>query len=207
MLPESVMDVRVDWRVQWVRVWVEDALAGTKCTTEAVEDLWFSLRRGQRAALQTMTLVLDRARLAAQTPDVDGDWLDWWRSDCSDSSSDDGAADGGGAEGAGLVHPAQADGGCGGSIGGNTRRLSGSMERYTSVQHELCSQHCGQRLAGLEQLYRPWHGYFGSAELQLQHVSVLRELRTVSRFWERHPFGLPKLKAGSASMRRLGLEY
>ena len=74
MLPEDALDARTDWRAQWVSVCVEDALATAKSTRAALESLWFSLRRDQRAALLTMALVLDRARLAARTPDVDGDW-------------------------------------------------------------------------------------------------------------------------------------
>lgn len=148
------VDEEAEWalRAQWVRVCVEDALAGTKCTAEVMDDLWFSLRRDQRAALQTMALVMNRARRAAQTPDLDGDWsLDrkWrcsrkWQSDDSDSSSDDGAGnEGGGAVGAAPACSARGDGGGGGSNGGGNWRSPGSMERYTSVQHVLRSADCG----------------------------------------------------------------
>ena len=44
------------WRTRWQRQ--------SACTAEAVEDLRFSLQQEQRAALQTMALVMDRARRA-----------------------------------------------------------------------------------------------------------------------------------------------
>ena len=74
VLPAGALGKQDDWRAQWVRGCVEDALAGTKCTPGAVEDLWFALRRDQRATLQTMALVMDRARRAVWTADLDGDW-------------------------------------------------------------------------------------------------------------------------------------
>ena len=175
VLPGGALDERDDWRAQWVRVCMEHRLAETKRMTETVEDLWFSLRRDQRAALQTMALVMDRARRAAQTPDLDGDWS-WdrwenWQSDGSDTDSDDGAGgEGGSAVGAAPEFSARGNGG---------QWPPGSMERYKSVQHELRDADCRLSAARV-QFYRPWHGHIGSASLQMQYASVLHELRTVS---------------------------
>ena len=190
VLPADALDVRDDWRAQWVRVCVGSVLAETKSTAEAVEDLWFSLRQDQRAALLTMALVLFRAKRAAWTPDLDGDsdCDQMWQSDDSNSELyPDGASNkGGGSESAVLARLARGDGGGGGSDGDGAWQSPESMERYASVQHKLRSGWVDSQLGSTAQVYWPWHGYISSIVLQIRHASALRELRAM--WWTREQY-------------------
>ena len=99
VLPEGALDERDDWRAQWVRVCMEDEMAGTRCTTAAVEDLWFSLRRDQRAALQTMALLMKTQLTKQLTALVRADVVELGRTSGSGAGSSGATSCGGDSNG------------------------------------------------------------------------------------------------------------